>query len=70
MDIRIATYVKTWLSQKDHSTPNGSSFVRFGHDPSENLIRTCQVVIIYKIWQSGKFSLKILYGSGKIALQS
>ena len=34
---------------KGHSTPNGAKFLRFGHDPSQNLIKICQVVTIYKI---------------------
>ena len=34
---------------KDHSTPHGAKFLRLGHDPSENLIKICQDVTIYKI---------------------
>ena len=33
-----------------HSTPDSAKFLRFGHDPSQNLIKICQVVTIYKIW--------------------
>ena len=32
-----------------HSTPNGVEFLRLGNDPSQNLIRICQVVTINKI---------------------
>ena len=29
---------------KCHSTPHGAKSLRIGHDPSENLIKICQVV--------------------------
>ena len=32
-----------------HSTPNGAKYLRLGHDPSQNLIKICQVVTICKI---------------------
>ena len=35
--------------QMGHSTPNGAKFLKFGHDPSQNLIKVYQVVTIYKI---------------------
>ena len=33
-----------------HSTPNCAKFLEFGYDPSQNLIRICQVVTIYDKW--------------------
>ena len=32
-----------------HSTPNGAKFWRLEHDPSQNLIKVCKVVTVYKI---------------------
>ena len=32
-----------------HSTPNGVRYLRLGHDPSQNFIKICQVVTIFKI---------------------
>ena len=34
----------------DHSIPNCARFLRLGHDPSQNLMRICQVLTICKIW--------------------
>ena len=51
------------ISSKDWVVTNslitsGSFHVKWckpGHDPSQNLIRICQIVVIYMIWQSLKF---------------
>ena len=37
------------IRKKYHSTPNGAKFLRLGHDLSQNLIKTGQVVTKYKI---------------------
>ena len=35
--------------QPGHCTPNGGKILRHGHDPSQNLIKICQVVTIQYI---------------------
>ena len=35
-----------------------------GYDPSQSLIKICQVVTIYKIWYSWKLHLIMLHGLG------
>ena len=41
---------KSGLRKLGHSMPNGAKIFMLGHDPSQNLIKICQVVTIYKIW--------------------
>ena len=40
--------ILTW-KKESHSTPNGAKCLRLGHRTSQNLIKTYQVLTIYKI---------------------
>ena len=41
--------MKEHICKLGHSTPNDAKFLRHGNDPSQNLVKICQVVTIYKI---------------------
>ena len=54
---------------RDHSAPNGAKFLKFGHDPSQNLIKFAKMLQYIRYDNPENFSLISCMDEEKLLLE-